>query len=255
MSYRRYKGTTSRGRRDHSSSSSIDDRRRRLDLGRTRRRDMSLQSDSERFRSSRHRRERDGRRPRSARLRRSSLDDSDGIHVPERRRRRSYNDDRRGSSRRYERSSGRRSRREESLKNDIKSIFDLFAEVVEMVNYERKIIERVSGQTSRSSRRLPKLRLDDDQSAYKMLHNLYKDATSINDVVNKRQRKEFFHDLEGDSIKSPRYERRKYRDERRHADDRDYGRRSGRGYRDHGYEDERSDYDRHRSRRNHRGYH
>jgi len=123
-----------------------------------------------------------------------------------------------------------------------------------MVDYERKIIERVSGQSSRSSGRLPKLRLDDKQSAYKMLLNLYNDAISINKVVNKRQRLEFFQDLEAECAESPRHERRKYHDERRHGEDRDYGRRSGRGYRDHGYEDERSDYDRRRSRRNYRSY-
>jgi len=257
MSRRRYEGATSRGRRDYSRSSSSEYYRRSLGKSRARRRDMSPLSDSERFRSSRHRRERDGRRPRSAHARRYSLDDSDAVYHDRRRRRRSsYDDDRRGGSRRHERRSDRRSSREKALKDDIKFIFELFADVVEMVNSEKKIIDRMTGQSSRSSIRLPKLRLDEDQSAKMMLHKLYDNASLINKAVGNRSRMDFFLRLD-ESNQSPRHERSKYRDGRgsrsRYGSDREYGRRSDRGYRDRGYDDDR-DYDRHRGHRNHRSH-
>jgi len=252
---RRYEGATSRGRRDYSRSSSSEYYRRSLGKSRTRRRDLSPFSDSERFTSSRRRRERDGRRPRSAHVRRYSLDDSDAVYH-DRRRRSSFDDDRRDGSRRHERRSGRRSGREKALKNDIKCIFELFAEVVEMVNSERRIIDKITGHRMRSSNRLPKLRLDEDKSAYMMLHKLFDDASLITNVVNDRSRRNFFLELEGESDQSPRHDRSKYRSGRgsrnRYGSDREYGRRSDRGHRDRGYDDDDRDYDRHRSHRNHR---
>lgn len=250
MSHRRYKKSSgSRGRRDYSRSNSGDYYRRR-------RRDLSPFSDSE-IQPSRHRRDRESRRPRSAHVRRyNSLDDSDAVYV-ERRRRHSNGDRRGGGYRRQEHRSGRRGR-EENLKTDIRTIFEVFAEVLEMVNDEKRIIDRLSGNGSRSSRRLQPLRLDDKQSAVTMMNNLYADACSINDALLKRSRRQFFEDLEGASHQSPRHERRKYRDERssrsRYGNDREYSRRSDRGYRmDHGYDDDRSDYDRrHRSHRSRR---
>jgi len=260
----RYRSPSDRRLRRSSRYNERSSREPRRDMSSRSRRTRSLSpnyySSAEKFRSRR-------------RYRRYSSG-SDGIHSNGAARGRSssqdLNSDRYGSykgGRRRRRRGERGNGDQDEIKNLIIKFFDHFSTIYKMVKMETKLIKKQSCMESRTVKKyysdshalLPKL--DESLSPQELLRTVSKEAALVGDSLNKKFRESFFEhhsrdewDRSGHQSSRKSTQRKDYRDDGYHREDR---RRNQRSYRRREPQERRDRYERRSgrsSRRNRRDY-